>query len=104
MTPTPALPALALALLAFSALPATAAEPASCGSRNQVFAHLHQHYRESPVAMGMANNGGMIEVLRSAAGASFTIVITMPDGVTCMIAAGENWQDLPKALARGPGA
>ncbi len=30
---------------------------------------------------------------------TFTIILTRPDGVTCVMAAGENWEDLPKRLA-----
>jgi hypothetical protein len=53
--------------------------------------------------MGLANNGGVIEVLRSPDSATFTIVITMPDGQSCMIAAGQSWETLPRRLAGGPG-
>lgn len=95
---------LALAGIAVSSspLPLSAAEPASCAARERVLSHLQQTYREEPASMGLANNGGVIEVLRSQDRASFTIIITMPNGMSCMIAAGESWEDLPKALARGP--
>lgn len=82
--------------------PARAEEP-TCMARPQILAQLAERYREQPVAMGLANNGGVIEVLRSGDRASFTIIITMPSGVSCMIAAGESWEDMPKALAKGPG-
>lgn len=83
-------------------LPARAApEASSCGSRDQILAHLGQIYREQPVAMGLANNGGVIEVMRSNEGGTFTIVITMPNGTSCMIAAGERWEDLPRTLVKG---
>ena len=93
-------------VLAFAAsggpLPVQAApEASSCDSRQRILAHLGKVYREKPVAMGLANNGGVIEVMRSADAGSFTIVITMPDGTSCMIAAGERWEDLPKTLVRG---
>ncbi|MFM2129220.1 MAG: hypothetical protein RL477_766 [Pseudomonadota bacterium] len=73
----------------------------ACAPRATMLAQLQGDYRESPVAMGLANNGGVIEVLRSQDRGSFSIIITMPDGVTCMVAAGERWEDLPKTLARG---
>jgi hypothetical protein len=53
--------------------------------------------------MGLANNGGVIEVMRSPGNATFTIVITMPDGQSCMIAAGQSWESLPRHHAGGPG-
>ena len=48
--------------------------------------------------MGLANSGGVIEVLSSKTGESWTIIITMPDGNTCLIAAGENWEALPNII------
>ena len=68
--------------------------------------HLANKYSEAPVAVGMAENGGVIEVLTSTEGGTWTIIITMPDGTSCMVAAGEDWEQLPKiaAKAKGPGA
>ena len=51
--------------------------------------------------MGLANNGGVIEVLRATDQATFTIIIPMPDGISCMIAAGESWESLPQQLVSG---
>lgn len=82
--------------------PAAHAQQGVCAERAEVLAHLSGAYKESPVAMGLANNGGVIEVLRSDDRKTFTILITMPDGVSCMIAAGESWENLPQQLVRGP--
>ena len=54
--------------------------------------------------MGLANNGGVIEILSSKTGNSWTIILTMPNGTTCMIAAGENWESLPHLIQAGPAA
>ncbi len=48
--------------------------------------------------MGLASNGAVIEVLASPSG-SFTIILTQPNGLSCVMAAGENWENLPKRLA-----
>jgi len=90
-----------LALIAFTA--ELRAEPRTCAARAKVLQHLSGTYKEAPVAMGLANNGGVIEVMRSPDNATFTIVITMPDGQSCMIAAGQSWESLPRRLAGGPG-
>ena len=66
-----------------------------CTDRSEVLGHLATKYSEAPVAMGLANNGGVIEVLSSGKGTSWTIIITMPNGVSCMLAAGESWESLP---------
>ncbi len=74
---------------------AIAQQPA-CTERGDVVTHLATKYSESPVAIGLANNGGVIEVLSTDTGTSWTIIITMPSGTACMIAAGENWETFPK--------
>lgn len=97
------LPVLALALLAVPAASDAIAEGTGampCGDRDEMLSHLSKKYSEEPVAMGLATNGTVVEVLSTKAGDSFTIVYTMPNGQTCLIAAGSNWQFL-KAKAKG---
>ena len=93
-------------LLALPVLAATAAAPAfaqssmPCGKRDDLLGHLSGKYQEEPVAMGLATNGSVVEVLASDAGDSFTIVYTTPNGLTCMMAAGSNWETV-KQLTDG---
>lgn len=86
--------AIAALITAFS-LPATAQQQAACAKRTDVIKHLSAKYTEAPVAIGLANNGGVLKVLSSKSGTSWTIIITMPNGPTCMVAAGENWEKIP---------
>ena len=81
---------------------AETSEGSNCGQRNTVLDYLSAKYSEKPVAMGIAANGGLIEVLTSKEGSTFTIIVTMPQGETCMVAAGESWESLPSALAAKP--
>lgn len=64
-----------------------------CGLRNTVVASLEKNYSEVPVSMGLASNGAVIEVLAAPSG-SFTIIITRPNGLSCVMAAGERWEDV----------
>ena len=93
--------ALAVALAA-SAYSAVAAAPAGddelCGTRADILKHLGGKYREQPVAAGIALNGGYVELLSAGSGATWTIVITKPDGSTCVVVAGEDWEDTPPML------
>lgn len=66
----------------------------NCGTRATVLDYLSTKYSEKPIAMGVAANGSLIEVLSSKKGSTFTIIVTVPDGKTCMVAAGEGWEDL----------
>lgn len=92
------------ALITALSLPAAAQQQQqqlACAKRGEVLKHLSAKYTEAPVAIGLANNGGVLEVLSSTTGASWTIIITMPDGPTCMVAAGENWEKIPQIANAG---
>ncbi|MBJ6126109.1 hypothetical protein [Microvirga splendida] len=86
-------------LAALAALAAAAASPASaqsaCGPREQLAKLLSDRYKEDPVGMGLSQPGQVLEVFASSNG-SWTMVMTMPDGKACMIAAGENWEMMTK--------
>jgi len=86
------------AFLAAFFMAAPAAAQTMCGDRAAVVASLEKTYFEAPVSMGLVNNGAVIEILALPSG-SFTIILTRPDGLSCVMAAGENWEDLPKRLA-----
>ena len=93
--------ALAASFVAVSALTASAAEvgPDGCSTRANVLHHLSNNYAEAPVAIGLAKNGGVIELLTSGEGNTWTIIITMPDGTSCMLAAGEDWEQVSQNIA-----
>lgn len=81
---------------------AIAAEPV-CARRSDVVKELANRYKEIPVAVAVANNGHLLEVLTSGTGGTWTIIITSPNGVACMVAAGKDWQQtLPLAQAGQP--
>lgn len=65
-----------------------------CDTRADVLALLAQKYKEAPIAFGVTNNGGLVEVLTDEHGTTWTIIVTSPEGVTCLVAAGEGWRDI----------
>ena len=80
--------------------PATA--QAVCGLRTALLDQLQGKYCESPISMGLASNGSVIEITRSENG-SWSILQTNPSGVTCLMAAGEHWENIkPKAAEFNP--
>ena len=66
-----------------------------CGARDDFVGQLERKYSESFKAMGLVNNGSVLEVLTSPTG-SWSILVTTPQGVTCLVTAGENWEDVKK--------
>ena len=90
---------LALGLLLGVAAPASA--QAMCATHAKVAKHLESRYSESPTAIGLASNGGVIELFSARDGATWTLVLTMPDGQSCAMATGQGWESFPPiALGR----
>ncbi|MHA1114056.1 MAG: hypothetical protein ACTSRY_06070, partial [Alphaproteobacteria bacterium] len=75
-----------------------AATQTFCNQRAEILAQLNDRYSEAPVAMGLASNGGMIEILTSGNGTTWTIIVTMPNGLACLVAAGEGWERVPVSV------
>lgn len=69
-----------------------------CHERTEALHYLRSNYDEQPVALGLANNGGVIEVLANPDGKTWTILITTPDGHTCPLASGVGWESLPHVV------
>lgn len=71
-----------------------------CGQHAKIIKNLAEKYQESRVAVGVTPRG-ILEVFRSKAG-SFTVIYTRTNGVTCLLAAGEGWEDLKFTEPVGP--
>ena len=63
--------------------------------RTQVVKALSQSHGESTVAVGLASSGGVFELLTSADGSTWTIIVTTPDGKSRLVGEGEAWIDAP---------
>ena len=65
-----------------------------CDQRARVLGHLAHKYKEAPVAIGVTSTGGMVEVLTTRDGGTWTIILSSPNGTSCLVAAGEGWRGL----------
>ena len=79
--------AVGLALISSSAVAQT-----QCNERAEVLKLLAQKYKEAPIAGGVTSTGGLVEVLTNGKGETWTIIVTSPEGTSCLVAAGEGWQ------------
>lgn len=69
-----------------------------CSPRQAIIDRLSNTYSETAVAIGMASNGGIVEVLAAHEDAgTWTIIVTMPDGISCMLASGQHFEMLDAA-------
>ncbi len=75
-------------LIALFAVPVQA--QTICGARNDIVKRLNTQFEEQQAALGLANNGTLLEIFSSKAG-SWTIMFTQPGGQTCLVATGERW-------------
>ncbi len=73
---------------------AASAQTGPCGPRSMVVENLAEQYQESPVAIGVTSGGGLVEVLSSSDGETWTIIVSTPEGVSCLITAGEGWRPI----------
>jgi hypothetical protein len=62
-----------------------------CASRTDVVRILRETFGERPVGHGLANSGAVAELFSGPNG-TWTIVATSPNGISCMVGAGESWQ------------
>ena len=71
----------------------TAAEAdVACAPRDLVLKALGEKLQQVPVAMGLDRGGTVLEVLASADGETWTLIVTQPSGVSCVGATGTHWE------------
>jgi len=69
----------------------------ACFERTALLKYLSGKFKEAPVAAGLAANGSVLELFSSPDGETWTIVLTHPNGASCVMASGENWSKNTKA-------
>ncbi|MCF8511158.1 MAG: hypothetical protein K9G43_06910 [Rhodobacteraceae bacterium] len=78
-----------------------AAEATQCAPRDEVVAGLATGFDETRHAAGLtggtSGSAQVVEVFASKSG-SWTIIVTLPDGISCLVASGEAWQQFGKDL------
>lgn len=88
-----------LALSVFSASAATAQQNnRNCAPREAVVDRLAEGYGESRQSMGLGANNQVVEVFASSETGTWTITVTMPNGLTCLVASGQAFEELAEAL------
>ena len=81
--------AVVMAVLASAGL---ASAQSACGDREALLAHLAKRYNETIIAVALTSTGGMLEILATKDGATWTLIVTKPPNGTCIFGAGENWR------------
>lgn len=90
---------LCVVCLAMMYRAATAHALGMCGSRADFVKALSDKYQETGKAFGIAGQVNLVEVFVSKTG-TWSILVTTPQGKSCMIAAGKSWEDLPSVTVK----
>jgi len=96
----------AAAVIALSVTPfAVAAQQQNCGPREVVAERLTDNYGETRQMRALGANNTLVEVWASTEGSdptgSWTITVTRPNGVTCLVASGQAYEALSESLVEG---
>lgn len=59
--------------------------------RTEVVKTLNEKHGEQSQALGLASNGGVFELFTSPDGATWTIIMTMPNGKSSLVGEGKVW-------------
>ncbi|MBB5517039.1 hypothetical protein FHS89_003083 [Rubricella aquisinus] len=83
--------------VALAATHAAQAEGMRCMPRADALAYLGAEYQEERQVMGL-DRRGVMEVFASAASGTWTVTITTPEGMTCLVAAGQFYDEAPAGI------
>ena len=86
------------------AVPAVAQTQTPCADRAVVTERLQSAYGERFAGGGLRNSQSIFEVWMAEDTGTWTIIMTMPNGQACVMAAGTDWRvSMPETPAGIPG-
>ena len=88
---TAAVAGLACAI-SFVSATAVSAEGRLCGKRDQVISQLQSVHGESRQSVGLQPNARVMETFANPDTGTWTIIVSLPTGMSCLVAAGEAYQ------------
>ena len=74
------------------------AQNANCAPRAVVIERLADAYGESRQSVGLGGRGEMVETFASVQTGTWTITVTAPNGITCLVASGQSYEKLDEPL------
>jgi len=94
------------ASLGFGALlaatgPSFAQSSGACAMRHPVIERLAATYGETRQSIGLGANNQVVEVFASRETGTWTITVTNPNGLTCLVASGQAYEALEEKVAAG---
>ncbi len=66
-----------------------------CADHDEAVKRLQQRYGERQIAVGLTSGGTILEVLATRTGSSWSVLITNPNGRSCLVVFGSDLTALP---------
>jgi hypothetical protein len=89
---------LAIGAVAMTAGTVQAQTARNCGERAAVVQRLADGYGETRQSIGIGANNSVVEVFASTESGTWTITVTAPGGLTCLVASGQAFETLAEVL------
>lgn len=94
--------ALSLGIAGFVMVARAAEAAPQCGPREEVVKALASKFGETRRSVGMSGPDQMMELFAADESRTWTILVTLPDGRSCLVASGSNFEVVSEQLpARG---
>ena len=91
----------ALVFGAAALAPPVLAQGQNCMARDALVQKLTETYKEQLVGGGLQNARQLLEIWTSGTTGSFTVLITRPDGQSCVVATGNHWMGITLPAPEG---
>lgn len=75
-----------------------AAQQRNCAQREIVLDRLNDGFSETRQSIGMASSNAVVETFANLETGTWTITVTLPNGMTCLVASGEGFELLQEEL------
>lgn len=79
--------------------PPVAVAQSNCLARDDLVRQLKERWEEAPVGRGLQSADQLLEVWASPASGTYTVFVTRADGMSCIVATGQNWHSFELAMA-----
>ena len=93
-----ALAVFTIGAVGMAAVPSSAQNAQNCAPRDRVVSRLAEGYGETRQSIGLGANNAVVEVFASDDSGTWTITVTTPNGLTCLVASGQAFEALAEAL------
>lgn len=88
-------------VITFALTQVATAQTRNCAAREVVIDTLATKYGETRQSIGLSASGAIVEVFASIQTGTWTITVTSPAGVTCLMASGRAFDPLDEQATEG---